>query len=51
MRILSLFLMLQMSSSSYASMSQPFSMTHGAANMSAAVSGMRQDAMGELSLK
>ncbi|CAH0387008.1 unnamed protein product [Bemisia tabaci] len=36
----------QMSSSSYASMSQPFSMTHGAANMSAAVSGMRQDAMG-----
>ncbi|XP_044730518.1 homeobox protein unc-42 isoform X1 [Chrysoperla carnea] len=36
----------QMGTSSYPSMSQPFSMTHGASNMSA-VTGMRQDTMGE----
>ncbi|KAK7603254.1 hypothetical protein V9T40_003253 [Parthenolecanium corni] len=36
----------QMASSSYPSMAQSFSMSHGAANMSAAVTGMRQDAMG-----
>ncbi|XP_049795048.1 homeobox protein unc-42-like [Schistocerca nitens] len=37
----------QMTASSYPGMTQPFSMTHGATNMTAAaVSGMRQDAMG-----
>ncbi|XP_068085786.1 homeobox protein unc-42 [Anabrus simplex] len=35
----------QMTTSSYPSMTQPFSMSHSASNMSA-VSGMRQDAMG-----
>lgn len=35
-----------MASSSYPSMAQSFSMSHGEANMSAAVTGMRQDAMG-----
>lgn len=36
-----------MGASSYPGMTQPFSMSHTAANMSA-VAGMRQDAMGEL---
>lgn len=35
-----------MSTTSYPSMTQPFSMSHSASNMSA-VTGMRQDAMGE----
>lgn len=36
-----------MATSSYPSMAQSFSMSHGAANMTAAaVSGMRQEAMG-----
>lgn len=38
--------MLQMGTSSYTSMGQPFSMSHGATNMSA-VTGMRQDTMGK----
>lgn len=35
-----------MGTTSYPSMTQPFSMSHSASNMSA-VTGMRQDAMGE----
>lgn len=38
-----------MGASTYPGMSQPFSMSHSAANMSA-VAGMRQDAMGKLLL-
>lgn len=40
-------LLFQMTTSSYSSVHQPFSMPHSATNM-APVSGLRQDAMGEL---
>ena len=36
-----------MGTTSYPSMTQPFSMSHSASNMTAAVAGMRQDAMGK----
>jgi hypothetical protein len=40
-------LLFQMTTSSYSSVHQPFSMPHSATNM-APVSGLRQDAMGKL---
>ena len=40
-------LFFQMTTSSYSSVHQPFSMPHSATNM-APVSGLRQDAMGKL---
>jgi hypothetical protein len=41
------YLLFQMTTSSYSSVHQPFSMPHSATNM-APVSGLRQDAMGKL---